>query len=70
MSNEPILLKIFRDDPSIDRAPRHEKYQVPWGEGLLLLGPIKYVRDHLTILMGRWPSGAIAADARGAHPAS
>jgi succinate dehydrogenase/fumarate reductase-like Fe-S protein len=47
MSNEPILLKIFRYDPMTDHAPRYEKYRVPWGEGLLLLSAIKYVRDNL-----------------------
>jgi succinate dehydrogenase/fumarate reductase-like Fe-S protein len=47
MSNEPVLLKIFRYDPSIDRAPTYKSYQVPWREGLLLLSAIKYVRDNL-----------------------
>ena len=38
MSNEPVVLEIFRYDPDVDRAPRYEQYQVPWQEGLLLLG--------------------------------
>ncbi len=47
MSNESISLKIFRYDPGIDQAPTYKEYQVPWREGLLLLGAIKYVHDHL-----------------------
>jgi succinate dehydrogenase/fumarate reductase-like Fe-S protein len=47
MSSEPVLLKIFRYDPGTDRAPTYKTYRVPWQEGLLLLGAIKYVRHHL-----------------------
>jgi succinate dehydrogenase/fumarate reductase-like Fe-S protein len=47
MSNKPILLKVLRYDPSIDRAPTYKNYQVPWREGLLLLTALKYVRDNL-----------------------
>lgn len=47
MSNELVLLKIFRYDPSINRAPVYKSYQVPWRDGLLLLGALKYVRDNL-----------------------
>ena len=47
MSETPVYLKVFRYDPSADRAPRYENYEVPWREGLLLLGAIKYVRDNL-----------------------
>ena len=47
MSKKPILLKILRYDPSIDRAPTYKNYQVPWREGLLLLTALKYVRDNL-----------------------
>lgn len=47
MSNEPVLLKVFRYDPSIDHAPTYKSYQVPWRDGLLLLSAIKYIRDNL-----------------------
>jgi succinate dehydrogenase/fumarate reductase-like Fe-S protein len=47
MSNELVFLKVFRYDPSTDRAPAFKSYQVPWREGLLLLGALKYVRDNL-----------------------
>jgi len=47
MSDEPVRLKVFRFDPAADRAPRYTEYQVPWKEGLLLLGALKYVRDNL-----------------------
>jgi succinate dehydrogenase/fumarate reductase-like Fe-S protein len=47
MSNKPILLKVSRYDPSIDRAPTYKNYHVPWTEGLLLLTALKYVRDNL-----------------------
>jgi succinate dehydrogenase/fumarate reductase-like Fe-S protein len=47
MSDELILLKVFRYDPSTDHAPRYEEYQVPWRDGLLLLSALKYVRDNL-----------------------
>ena len=47
MSNEPVSLKIFRYDPGRDQAPFYRTYQVPWQDGLLLLGAIRYVRDHL-----------------------
>ncbi len=45
--SEPIQLKIFRYDPSVDTAPNYAIYEVPWREGLLLLQAIKYVRDNL-----------------------
>lgn len=47
MSNEFVFLKIFRYDPTADRAPTFKSYQVPWRDGLLLLGALKYVRDNL-----------------------
>jgi len=47
MSNEPVQLKVFRYDPSIDHTPTYKSYQVPWRDGLLLLSAIKYVRDNL-----------------------
>jgi succinate dehydrogenase / fumarate reductase iron-sulfur subunit len=47
MSEEPILLKVFRYDPGADHAPRYEQYRVPWREGLLLLSALKYVHDNL-----------------------
>jgi fumarate reductase iron-sulfur subunit len=47
MSSEPVSLKIFRYDPGVDQAPTYKTYQVPWKEGLLLLGAINYVREHL-----------------------
>jgi succinate dehydrogenase/fumarate reductase-like Fe-S protein len=47
MINETVQLKVFRYDPSIDRAPAYKTYDVPWKEGLLLLSAIKYIRDNL-----------------------
>ena len=47
MNNKPVLLKVFRYDPSIDHAPTYKSYQVPWRDGLLLLSAIKYIRDNL-----------------------
>lgn len=47
MRDQPILLKIFRYDPSMDRAPNYQSYEVPWKEGLLLLAALKYVRENL-----------------------
>ena len=47
MSGEPVYLKVFRYDPGADNAPRYEDYEVPWGEGLLLLQGLRYVRDNL-----------------------
>jgi succinate dehydrogenase/fumarate reductase-like Fe-S protein len=47
MSNETILLKVFRYDPSIDNAPAYKTYDVLWKEGLLLLNALKYIRDNL-----------------------
>ncbi len=47
MQSEPVVLKIFRYDPSEDRAPDYRSYEVPWEEGLLLLSAIKYVRLNL-----------------------
>ena len=46
MSNQLVFLKIFRYDPTADRAPTFKSYQVPWRDGLLLLGALKYVRDN------------------------
>ncbi|MFC1533153.1 2Fe-2S iron-sulfur cluster-binding protein [Thermodesulfobacteriota bacterium] len=47
MSGQTVLLKIFRYDPAVDPAPRYQSYQIPWRDGLLLLGAIKFIRDNL-----------------------
>lgn len=47
MSDQAVLLKIFRYDPGANHAPTYRTYEVPWREGLLLLSAIKYVRDNL-----------------------
>ena len=47
MSNEPVILKIFRYDPATDQTPSYKKYEITWHEGLLLLPAVKYVRDNI-----------------------
>jgi succinate dehydrogenase/fumarate reductase-like Fe-S protein len=47
MNYEPVVLRIFRYDPDSDRAPRYELHHVPWTEGLLLLGALKYIRENI-----------------------
>ncbi len=45
--SDPVHLRVFRFDPDTDAAPRYQEYAVPWQEGLLLLGALKYVRDNV-----------------------
>jgi succinate dehydrogenase / fumarate reductase iron-sulfur subunit len=47
MSEQPILLKIFRYNPDEDHMPTYQSYEVPWKEGLLLLSALKYIRETL-----------------------
>ena len=47
MSNESVILKIFKYDPATDQAPYYNNYEIPWQEGLLLLPAVKYVRDNI-----------------------
>ena len=47
MSNKPVILKIFRYDPSTDQAPTYKTYEIPWQEGMLLLTAVKYIRDNI-----------------------
>ncbi len=47
MSEQTVILKVFRYDPGVDRAPMYQQYEVPWKEGLLLLSALKYVRENL-----------------------
>jgi succinate dehydrogenase/fumarate reductase iron-sulfur protein len=47
VSSIPIALKVSRYNPDTDPAPYYQQYQIPWREGLLLLGALKYIRDNL-----------------------
>lgn len=47
MADERVYLKVFRFDPSKDRAPTYRIYEVPWRENLLLLAALNYVRENV-----------------------
>ncbi|HID17745.1 TPA: ferredoxin [Candidatus Bathyarchaeota archaeon] len=42
-----ITAKIFRFDPSTDRAPRYETYKVPAEESMTILEILRYIRRNL-----------------------
>ena len=63
MSQEPVILKIFKYDPAKDHAPYYKNYKIPWQEGLLLLPAVKYVRDIMdeTLAFRDYSAGAHGA---------
>jgi fumarate reductase iron-sulfur subunit len=47
MSQEMIKVKVFRLDPSVDKEPRYETYEVPWAEGLSAMNALDYIYQSL-----------------------
>lgn len=47
MNDQTIILNVYRFDPTSDRAPTYQRYEVPWREGLLLLAALKYIREYI-----------------------
>lgn len=47
MSEKTIQVKVFRFDPSVDREPRYQDYQVPWEEGMSAMSALDYIYQNL-----------------------
>ena len=55
---ETIEAKIFRFDPTVDRAPRYETYSVPSRPDMRILDVLDYVREERGVDIGyRWFCG-------------
>jgi succinate dehydrogenase/fumarate reductase iron-sulfur protein len=45
--NDHIRVRVFRYDPSRDKAPRYEVYSVPRQEGMVVGDLLEYIYEHL-----------------------
>lgn len=56
---DKVKVKIFRYDPSQDKNPRYETYEIPYFEGMRILDAILYVVDCLgKDIAFRWSCGS------------
>ncbi len=47
MAKEMIKVKVFRFDPSADKEPHYESYEVPYAEGLSAMNALDYIYQNL-----------------------
>jgi succinate dehydrogenase/fumarate reductase-like Fe-S protein len=47
LSDQTIKVKVFRFDPSSDREPRLQEYEVPYREGMSAMGALDHIYDSL-----------------------
>ena len=47
MSDKMIQVKVFRFDPSADKEPRYQTYQVPLEKGMSAMTALDYIYQHL-----------------------
>lgn len=46
---ETVEVNLFRFDPSIDKEPRYETYEVPYQNKMRVLGALRYIADELGV---------------------
>ncbi|MBU2510037.1 succinate dehydrogenase [bacterium] len=47
MQNEMIKVRVFRFNPSVDREPYYQAYQVPWEENMSAMNALDYIYQNL-----------------------
>lgn len=47
--SETVTINLFRFDPSVDKAPRYESYEVPYQSKMRVLGALRYIADVLGV---------------------
>ena len=47
MAQEMIKVKVFRFDPSADKEPHYETYEVPYAEGLSAMNALDHIYQNL-----------------------
>jgi succinate dehydrogenase/fumarate reductase-like Fe-S protein len=47
MSEKRIVARVFRLDPSVDREPRHQEYEIPFEEGMSAMDVLDYIYQNL-----------------------
>jgi succinate dehydrogenase/fumarate reductase-like Fe-S protein len=47
MSEKIIHVKVFRFDPSADKEPYYQTYQVPWEKGMSAMTALDYIYQNL-----------------------
>ena len=43
MAEKFINVKVFRFDPSVDKEPRYQTYQVPFEKGMSAMSALDYI---------------------------
>ena len=61
MEKESIKAKIFRFNPLSDRAPRFDKFTLPYDQGVTVLGILRYIYENLdgTLAFRNYHCGAL-----------
>lgn len=47
MTDRMICVKVFRFDPSVDREPYFQDYEVPFTEGMSAMNALDYIYENL-----------------------
>ena len=47
MAEKTITARVFRMDPSVDREPRYDAYEVPFEEGMSAMDVLDYIYQNL-----------------------
>ncbi len=47
MAAKTIQVKVFRFDPSVDKEPRYQTYQVSWEKGMSAMTALDYIYQNL-----------------------
>jgi succinate dehydrogenase/fumarate reductase-like Fe-S protein len=47
MADKTIAVKVFRFDPSVDKEPHYQNYQVPVMEGMSAMNVLDYIYQNL-----------------------
>jgi len=47
MGERNIDVKVFRFDPSVDKEPRYQSYEVPYQEGMSAMNALDYIYQNL-----------------------
>lgn len=47
MSQKNIKVKVFRSDPTVEKKPRYQTYEVPLTEGMTVLDVLDYIYENV-----------------------
>ena len=51
---EKIIARVFRYNPSVDKEPRYERYEIPWREWITVLEVLRYIHENIEPISFDW----------------